>query len=43
VDVSALQPYFPGESATLTTTGEHAILDLVSETDEPEDDWFVGI
>ena len=40
VDVSALQPYFPGESATLTTTGEHAILDLVSETDEPEDDWF---
>ena len=25
---------------TLTTTAEHAILDLVSETDEPEDDWF---
>jgi len=40
VDVTALQPYFPGESAALTTTGEHAILDLVSETDEPEDDWF---
>ena len=40
VDVTALQPYFPGESATLTTTAEHAILDLVSETDEPEDDWF---
>jgi hypothetical protein len=40
VDVTMLQPYFPGESATLTTTAEHAILDLVSETDEPEDDWF---
>jgi hypothetical protein len=40
VDVTALRPYFPGESATLTTTTEHAILDLVSETDEPEDDWF---
>ena len=40
VDVATLQPYFPGESATLTTTEEHAILDLVSEVDEPEDDWL---
>lgn len=40
VDVTALQPYFPGASATLTTTAEHVILDLVSEVDDPEDDWF---
>jgi hypothetical protein len=25
---------------TLTTTGEHAVLDLWSEVEEPEDDWF---
>jgi hypothetical protein len=40
VDVPALRPYFPGESATLTTTRGHVILDLVSEVEEPEDDWF---
>jgi len=40
VDVKALRPYLPGGPASLTTSGEHAILDLWSEVDEPEDDWF---
>jgi hypothetical protein len=40
VDLDALRAYAPGGPVTLTTTGEHAILDLWSEVDEPEDDWF---
>jgi hypothetical protein len=40
VDLDALGAYAPGGPVTLTTTGEHAILDLWSEVDEPEDDWF---
>jgi hypothetical protein len=42
VDVTALRPYFPGDAGAgaLTTSGKHVILDLVSEVDEPEDDWF---
>jgi hypothetical protein len=40
VDLDALRAYAPGGPATLTTTGEHAVLDLWSEVDEPEDDWF---
>lgn len=38
VDVEALHAYLPGGPASLTTTAEHAILDLWSEVDEPEDD-----
>jgi hypothetical protein len=40
VDLDDLRAYAPGGPATLTTTGEHAVLDLWSEVDEPEDDWF---
>src|SRR6266542_6470329 len=40
VDNRALGAYLPGDPATLTTVGEHAIVDLCSEVDEPEDDWF---
>ena len=40
VDLDALGAYAPGGPVTLTTTGEHAILDLWSEVEEPEDDWF---
>jgi hypothetical protein len=40
-DVAALQAYLPGsDAATLTLTRDHVILDLVSETEEPGDDWF---
>ena len=42
VDLDALGAYAPGGPVTLTTTGEHAVLDLWSEVDEPEDDWFGG-
>jgi hypothetical protein len=40
VDLDALRTYAPGGPVTLTTTGEHAVLDLWSEVEEPEDDWF---
>ena len=40
VDLDALRAYAPGGPVTLTTTGEHAVLDLWSGVDEPEDDWF---
>jgi hypothetical protein len=40
VDLDALRAYAPGGPVTLTTTGEHAVLDLWSEVEEPEDDWF---
>jgi hypothetical protein len=40
VDLDALRTYAPGEPVTLTTTGEHVVLDLWSEVEEPEDDWF---
>lgn len=40
VDLDALRAYAPGEPVTLTTTGDHAVLDLWSEAEEPEDDWF---
>jgi hypothetical protein len=40
VDLDALRAYAPGEPVTLTTTGEYAVLDLWSEVEEPEDDWF---
>jgi hypothetical protein len=40
VDLAALRAYLPGGPAALTTIGEHAVVDLCSETDEPEDDWY---
>ena len=40
VDVAALHEYLPGGPASLSTSGEHAVVDLCSETDEPEDDWY---
>lgn len=40
VDLDALCAYAPDGAVTLTTTGEHAVLDLWSEVEEPEDDWF---
>ncbi|HET7519065.1 MAG TPA: hypothetical protein VFN05_15535, partial [Actinomycetes bacterium] len=35
-----LRAYAPGGPVTLTTIGEHTVLDLWSEVEEPEDDWF---
>jgi hypothetical protein len=40
VDLDGLRAYAPGGPVTLTATGEYAVLDLWSETEEPEDDWF---
>jgi hypothetical protein len=40
IDVAVLRAYLPGGPATLATTGEHAVVELCSETDEPEDDWY---
>jgi hypothetical protein len=40
VDLDALRAYAPGGPVTLTTSGKHAVLDLWSEVEEPEDDWF---
>jgi hypothetical protein len=38
VDTKALKQYFAGHSVRLTSTGEHVVLDLTSDTEEPEDD-----
>jgi hypothetical protein len=38
VDSTALEPYFSGHSARLTSTGEHVLIDVGSETEEPEYD-----
>jgi hypothetical protein len=40
VDLDALRDYLPGWPATLATTGEHAVLDLCSEAEEPEEEWW---
>jgi hypothetical protein len=40
VNLDVLCAYFPGWPATLTTTGEYAVLDLCSEVEEPEDEWW---
>jgi hypothetical protein len=40
VDLDALRAYFPGWPATLATMGEHAVLDLCSEVEEPEEEWW---
>src|SRR6266545_3651759 len=42
VDMAQLRAYLAGGPASLATTGEHAVVDLCSETDEPEDDWLKG-
>jgi hypothetical protein len=43
VDASALKPYFGiGHAARLTSVGEHVLLDLGSDTDEPEPDEEIG-
>lgn len=36
VDHKALQAYFHGDAARLSRSGEHLVLDLTSETEEPE-------
>ena len=40
VDLRRLKPYFPGGPATLAKVGKHLIVDLWSDSEEPEDDWF---
>jgi hypothetical protein len=40
VELDALRVYFPGWPATLGTMGEHAVLDLRSEVEEPEEEWW---
>ncbi len=40
VNLQQLKPYFLGGPATLTKVGKYLILDLWSDSEEPEDDWF---
>jgi hypothetical protein len=40
VDLRQLKPYFPGGPATLSKAGKHFVVDLWSDSEEPEDDWF---
>lgn len=40
IDLRQLKPYFPGGPATLTKTGKHLVVDLWSDSEEPEDDWI---
>jgi hypothetical protein len=40
VDADALRVYLPGGPVALTTTGEHIVVDLCSEADEPEEEWW---
>jgi hypothetical protein len=40
VDVDALRAYLPGGPVALTTTGEHIVVDLCAEADEPEEEWW---
>jgi hypothetical protein len=42
VDDKQLRLYFPGGAARMTRAGEHVVLDLSSETEEPEDDFTSG-
>ena len=42
VNVKQLQAYFPDYPAELTVTRSHVIIDLESDTEEPEDDWFAA-
>lgn len=38
MDLGGLRAYFPGETASLTIAGEHAIIDIRSEVDRSDDD-----
>jgi hypothetical protein len=40
VDLDDLRACVPGGPVTLTVTGDHVVLDLWSETEEPEEEWF---
>ena len=40
VDLEDLRACVPGGPASLTVTGDHVVLDLSSETEEPEEEWF---
>jgi len=40
VDLRQLKPYFPGGPSTLTKVGKHLVIDMWSDSEEPEDDWF---
>jgi hypothetical protein len=38
VDYPALRPYFPGGAATLKKAGRFVLLDILSDSEDPEDD-----
>ncbi len=40
MDLDDLRACIPGGPATLAVTDDHAVVDLSSETEEPEDEWF---
>ena len=40
LDLDDLRACVPGGPVTLTVTGDHVVLDLWSETEEPEEEWF---
>jgi hypothetical protein len=40
VNLEDLHAYVPGGPATLTVTEHHVVLDLWSESEEPEEEWF---
>jgi hypothetical protein len=40
VNLDDLRAYVPGGPATLTVTEHHVVMDLWSETEEPEEEWF---
>jgi hypothetical protein len=40
VNLDDLRACVPGGPATLTVTEQHVVVDLWSETEEPEDEWF---
>jgi hypothetical protein len=42
VDHRVLRAYFPGGAAKLTKTGRHVVLDLLSDSENPEDDMSEG-
>jgi hypothetical protein len=39
VDMQQMQAFFPGRPARITKTPRHVIIDLLSDDDDPEDDW----
>jgi hypothetical protein len=40
VDLEDLRACLPGGPASLTVTGDNVVMDLSSETEEPEEEWF---